>query len=190
MAENDEQAELRHRAGQRAEKNADGGRRKQVAGGHRQPVGPYLGHHDLEWRQRHDQQVFDGAVFALADESCADQDDGQHGDAVDDLHDATDPDNDQVGVEAHAGGQPDRRFGHVAGAGQVLIYLAERDGLDVGGADESLAHDRRVNIELDVRFAAGFDVVLEIGRDDQREVEAAGIENSRLLRSTQITGQK
>ncbi len=52
---------------------------------HHQPHRPDLGDHDLGGRHRHDQQMLDGAVLALADERRAGQDDGQHGHRVDDL---------------------------------------------------------------------------------------------------------
>jgi hypothetical protein len=74
----------------------------------------------------------------------------------------------QIGVEADAW---HRRIGVLsARPGQVFVDLAEGDALDVGGADEGLAHDRRVDVELDFRVPAGQHVALEMVRDDQREV--------------------
>ena len=55
------------------------------------------------------------------------------------------------------------------------LILAGRNTFDVGGADEGLAHDRRIDVELNIRFSASLHVVLKIGRDDQREVVAPGI---------------
>jgi hypothetical protein len=69
-----------------------------------------------------------------------DQDDGQHGDVVDHLHDAAEPRAGQVGVEAGT------RLVSVIGVAlpsravqSGIRHLAEGDALDVGGADEGLA---------------------------------------------------
>jgi hypothetical protein len=44
-----------------------------------------------EWRDRHDQQMLDRAVLALADQRRAGQHNGEHGHVIDDLHDSPKP---------------------------------------------------------------------------------------------------
>ena len=48
--------------------------------------------HDLRRHNRHDKQMLDRALLALADERGAGQDHREHGDVVDDLHDGGEPD--------------------------------------------------------------------------------------------------
>ena len=76
-----------HRAGDGHGQGASQNQGHAQAGGqqHNHPHRPHLGDHDfggLEWQ---DQKVFDGAVFPLADQCGASQDDGEHRDVVDDV---------------------------------------------------------------------------------------------------------
>jgi len=134
-----EQPELGHRSSDGAEKDADRSREKQIdcdteqeqrdRPGDRdaeQPlqdeikrqadcddddetVGPDLGHCDLERGQRHDQEMVHRAVFSLANDGGASEDDRQHRDAVDDAHDAGKPAHIGIGVESDAHYEIDRR---------------------------------------------------------------------------------
>ena len=91
---------------------------------------------------------------SLADQRGAGQDDGQHGDVVDDLHQRAEPGLGQVGVEAHAYRQAHRRLGAGAVAACELVDLVGDDLLDVVAAGEGLAHAGGVHIELDLRRPA------------------------------------
>mmetsp|Transcript_91075 Transcript_91075/g.253589 ORF Transcript_91075/g.253589 Transcript_91075/m.253589 type:complete len:276 (+) Transcript_91075:783-1610(+) len=142
---------------------------------HHQAHGPDLGQHDLARRDRHHQQVLDGAVLALADQRGAGQDDGEHGDVVDDLHQRTEPGVLQVGVEAHAHRQVDRWRGAAAVPQHETVDLGRDDLLHIAAAGEGLAHPRRVDIELQPRLAPGQHVALEAGRDDEHEGVVAAV---------------
>jgi hypothetical protein len=56
------------------------------------------------------QQVVEGAVFALAQQRGAGEDDGEDGDVVDDLNHRQKPATLQIGVEQRAGSQQHRRL--------------------------------------------------------------------------------
>jgi hypothetical protein len=66
-------------------------RRQKGGDQHDQGHRPDLGKHDLRGRDRHHQQVLDGAVLALPDQRRASQDDGQQRDVVDDLNHRAEP---------------------------------------------------------------------------------------------------
>jgi len=72
---------------------------------HHQRHGPHLAGHDLEGGYRHHQQVLDGAVFPFADQGGTGENDGEHGDVVDDLHDRSEPRLVQFRIEARPQGQ-------------------------------------------------------------------------------------
>ena len=197
-----QQAHLRHRARDRAEKDAHRGggeqmqrhpqdeqpdrtfdghfehplhdedERRRRHHDHHQAHGPHLGHHDFERGQRHDQEMFDGAVLALADQRRAGQDDRQHGDAVDELHHRAEPHRAQIRIEEDAHFEVGGQGGDCTMALHEGRYLAIDDVLHIAVADESLRHAGGVDVELDRRLAPGQHVALEIGRD----VEDEGVE--------------
>ena len=139
---------------------------------HHQAHGPHLGHHDFERGQRHHQQMLDGAVLALADQRRAGEDEGQRGDAVDQLHHRTEPHIAQIRIEEHAHFRFDRQDGVSAMMLDEGRHLAVDDDMDIAVAEEGLRHTRGVDVDLDRRLVPGQDVPLEIGRD----VEDEGVE--------------
>jgi len=94
------------------------------------------------------------AVFALADERGAGQDDRQHRDIVDDAHDAGEPRRLDIRVEGDAHDEVDRRCGRALGARQKIGDLGGDNLLCVIGPETGLDHRGRIDIELDRRFAA------------------------------------
>lgn len=139
---------------------------------HHQAHGPHLGHHDFERGQRHHQQMLDGAVLTLADHRCAGENDGQGGDAVDQLHHRTEPHRVQIRIEEHVHFGFDRQDRVCAMVLDEGRDLAVGDDMDITVAEEGLRHTRGVNVDLDRRLAPGQHVALEIGRD----VENKGVE--------------
>jgi hypothetical protein len=84
--------------------------------------------------------------------SRAGQDDGQHGDVVDDLVQAPNQLS-QRRVEARAHGQLHRRGRADALALDELVHLGQHDLLHIAAAGEGLAHARGVDVELQLRRA-------------------------------------
>jgi len=85
---------------------------------------------DLERRQRHDEQMVHGAVLALAHDGGACQDNGEHGDVVNDAHDAGEPARRHIGVEGHADGESygrlRDRLGPLHEASDFILYDLSR----------------------------------------------------------------
>ena len=114
--------------------------------------------------------MFQCAAFPFADQRGAGEDDRQHGDIVDQLHNGTEPALSQIRVETVARHQNGKLFG----TGIVPhkgIYLFIHYLLNVSGAGKSLRHARCIDIQLQFRRSSGNDIFLEIRRDDQNKGE-------------------
>ena len=119
--------------------------------------------------------MFDGAVFPLADQRGAGEQDAKLGDVVDHRRHRGKPGGAEVGVEQAARHQLDgRRRGGAPALGEGADLLGD-DALDVAGAGLGLALAGGVHVELDRRLAAGQHVALEVGRDVEHEGVAPGV---------------
>ena len=108
-------------------------------------------------------------MLPFADQGRAGQDDGEHGDVVDEFHHRPEPRLGQVRIEAVARHDLDRlRSGGIVPVHERTDFVHD-DLLDVAAAGERLRHARGVDVELDLRPVAGKDVLLEIVGDDQHE---------------------
>ena len=133
-----------------------------------QPIGPDLGRRHLRRAQRHDQQMFDRAMFAFADDGGPHQQDGQDGDELDHRHHRLEPHAFQIGVEEGARHQTDRG-GCVPLRVQRFLHLLCDDLLDIGAAQAGLGHGRGVDIKLDRGGMARPQVAFQLVRQVQDE---------------------
>ena len=133
------------------------------------PARPHFGRHDLEGGERHHEQVLKGAVFTFTDQSGAGQDDRQHGQRADDLHDASEPDAVQVGIELHACGQRDRQRDPGPMALDELVDLPSCNALDVVRTDEGLRHPCCIDVNLNRGLLPSEDIFLKVRRDIEHE---------------------
>ena len=80
-----------------------------------EPVGEHLRQHDFRRHDRHDEQVLDRALLALADQRGTGQDHGEQRDLIDDLRHRRKPRGLQIRIEIRAHDEVDRRAaGHAA----------------------------------------------------------------------------
>ena len=119
--------------------------------------------------------MLDGAVLTLADECRAGENDGEQGDAVDELDNGAEPGLAQFLIEERSLRELHLRYS----LGVVLLgecsHLVVDDGLDVAAAGERLSHARRIDIELDLWRAPGEQIALKMGRDVQGEGVDPGV---------------
>ena len=108
-------------------------------------------------------------MLAFADQRGAGEDDGQHGDAGNDLHHGPKPGLLQLGVEAHAQGKVDRGRRRCPISLDESVHLAGQDGLDIAAAGECLAHPGGIDVELHRWAASGKHIALEIRRNGEGE---------------------
>ena len=112
-------------------------------------------------------QMLDGAVLTLTDKGRAGEDDGEHGDVVDDLGHADEPGSGEVGIEGESCFQLHRQRGlAVGGKGSDLFG---QDSVDVAIANTGLRHGGRIDVDLECRLTSGKKVGLEARRDDHDE---------------------
>ncbi len=114
-------------------------------------------------------------MLTLAHHSRACEDDGEHGDVVDDAHHAREPARRHVGIEGHADGEVDGRLRDRLGPLHEAVDLVVDNLRRVTRADAGLDHRCRVDQKLKRGLAAGANVPLEIGRDIENEGKAAEI---------------
>jgi hypothetical protein len=105
----------------------------------------------------------------------APENDRQHGDAVDDAHDAREPRRRDVGVEGDAHGEIDRLERRALRVGDEVGDFRRHDLLRIAGPEARLHHRGRVDIDLKRGLAAGQDVALEIWRDVDHERVSTGV---------------
>ena len=120
--------------------------------------------------------MLDGTVLALADQRRAGEDNGQHGDVVDDRHHRAKALLFQVRVKAHSYRQLYRQHAVVPIAGNEAVYFAANNILDIAVAGKGLAHARGVDVDLHFRLAAGQHIALEVRRNIDGESVAPGIQ--------------
>ncbi|CAM2150335.1 hypothetical protein PT2222_230056 [Paraburkholderia tropica] len=218
--EHEQHAELRHAARERRHEDAHRGRGEQMQrrarekqrdrsfdrhmqraahderererGGHQHhdPHRPDLRDHDLGRRDRHHQQMLDGAVLALAYQRRARENDGEHRHVVDDFHQRAEPRLGEIRIEAHTHGEIDGQFGRRAIAVHELRGFVVDHLLDVAAAGERLAHARGVDVELHFGCASGEHVALQIGRNVQHEGVIARVHAAVGLRGRDHHGRK
>ncbi|MPM50741.1 hypothetical protein SDC9_97484 [bioreactor metagenome] len=120
--------------------------------------------------------MLDGAMLAFADQRRAREDDGEHGDVVDDLHQSAEPDLVQSRVEAGAQLQVHGQCAASPVTLHELVDFGQHDLLHVSAAGERLAHARGIHVQLQFGLSAGQHIALEVGRNGQREGEIACIQ--------------
>jgi hypothetical protein len=136
---------------------------------------PNFAGHYFERRDRHDEQMFDRAVLALADQRSASQNDRQHGDLADDLVDGAEPPLIELRIEPRAQGQVHRHRSRASIAIEEFIDFVGHDGLDIASAGKSLRHASRVDIELDARRFASQKVALKVWWNIESECIETGV---------------
>ncbi len=120
-------------------------------------------------RDRHNQQVFDGAVLPLPDQCRARQDDRQQSDLIDDLHQRAEPALVECGVESCTQCQLHRQGLRPPITPDKLVHFTHDDLLYIGIAGKGLTHAGGVDIELQRGRASRQHIPLEAGWDDQGE---------------------
>ena len=136
-------------------------------------VGKDFGEHDFAGGDGHDEEVFDGAVFAFADDRRADEQQQEQQDGVAQRGDGHLVGVFGVGVVAGADDgvhQRCRRRGFEGFAG----FLRE-DLCEVGAADAALVHAGGVDVQEDFWRAVLQEVALEVGGDFEDEDVVAAV---------------
>ncbi len=175
---NGEEPELPHRCGNRPKQDTERGNRKRVErsatekerqraldrhlqpppddDGERQPgrhqddetIGDDLRQHDLARHDRHHEQMLDGTLLAFAYKRRTGQNNRQHGDVVDHLHDGGEPARIQVRIELCPNNYVERRAGPCLAAGQEIRHLLRDDRLNVDRAVAGLRHRGGIDVHL------------------------------------------
>jgi hypothetical protein len=108
-------------------------------------------------------------MLAFAHDRRARENNAEHGDVVDDAHDAREPCRVDIGIEHHADIDIDRRQRRAFLAREQILDLGRDDLLRVAGPETGLDHRRRIDIDLNGRRAAAEDIFFEVRRyvDDE-----------------------
>ena len=130
-------------------------------------------------------------MLALADQRGAGEDDGEHGDDVDQLHHRAKPRRRQSRVEPGAHGQINGRRRHRPVALHKLGHLQLHDLLHRAVGGKGLHHARGVHVELHARHLACQHIALEVGRYVQHQRVAACVQAGvYVLRGDQVWPHK
>ncbi len=115
-------------------------------------------------------------MFPLADQRRTGEDNGQHGDIVDDRHHRAKALLLKVRIKTHPDRQLYRQHAVIPIAGDKTVYFAGDNILDVTVAGKGLTHARGVDVDLDFRLPIGQYIALEVRRDVDGERVAPGIQ--------------
>jgi hypothetical protein len=88
--------------------------------------------------------------------------DRQHGDVIEDRHDAGEPCRRHIRIEDDSHREVDRRQRHALRAGNEVRYLAGDDLLRIAGAETRLHHRGRIDVDLNGGPAPAQNVALEV----------------------------
>src|SRR5208283_3623498 len=138
-------------------------------------VRPDLGQHYLCRAQRHREQMFERAMFALTDNGRSGQEQREHRDTVDDLHDADKPCKGEVRIEFSPDQKVELWSGRFLGVISSIEDLMSQNLLYVKRPPTGYRHCRCVHVDLDGRLAAMLKIAFNVGWNINNEGVSASV---------------